>query len=101
LVARLVLPDAVPMNAGAIIVQVVVDCDFEPISPTSSDDWSWILVVDQHDPSLPSTIGIDRSICDVQCVWHRFSSVWPLFVEVGRDRKSIALDKLVYDEGRL
>lgn len=80
---------------------MVVHCNFEPISPTSSDDWSWVLVVDQHDPPFSSTIGIDRGVCDVQSVWNSLSGIRPLLVEVGGNRESIALDELVYDEGRI
>ena len=74
---------------------MVVDCNFEPISPIGSDNWPWVLLVDQHDHSFPSTIGIDRGVCDVQSVWNSLSGIRPLLVEVGSNRESIALDKLV------
>jgi hypothetical protein len=95
LVTRFILPDTMPMDARAVVGQVVVDCDFEPISPIGSDNWSWVLIVDQHDHSLPSTVKIGRSVCDSQSIWNSFSGVRPLLVKVGCDRESTTLEKLV------
>jgi hypothetical protein len=95
LVARFVLSDAMPVNASAVVGQVVVNRDLEPISPISSDDGSWVLVVDQHNPSFTSTIRIDSGVCDGQGIWHSSSSVRPFLVKVGRDRESTTLEESV------
>lgn len=57
------------MNGSAVIFEVVLNRDFDPVTPARLDPWSWVLiVVDFTAISSFNAVSIDGVVRDVEIV---------------------------------
>ena len=66
---RVLHSDAVPVGGSAIVFQVILNGDFERVTPASLNPWTGILKVEYFTAIATShSVSIDSMICDVEMV---------------------------------
>ena len=61
--------DAVPVGGSAIVFQVILNSDFERVTPASFNPWTRILKIKYFTAIAPRhSISIDSMICNVKMV---------------------------------
>ena len=66
---RVEQPHAMPVNRCTIVPQMILNCDFHPITPASLDPWPWVLFIEGFAAiGTIHSISIDVVICDVEVV---------------------------------
>lgn len=65
---RASLEDAMPVQAGGFVAQLVEDIDDEPVAFGDSQGWDRPLTVDAHDGAIEEAIGISSHPRDVEVV---------------------------------
>ena len=59
------LAQTMPMHAGTIDLQTVLDGDLKSVSPVCADGWSWILAIDSHHQTLDAVRSHVRPVLDL------------------------------------
>jgi hypothetical protein len=80
------LADAVPVQAGSVCSQRVLDRNFDDVPPIRMDLRSRILPIDQEAISRLS-VKIAGAVCDFKIIRHSYRSVGPTEVEIRFDAK--------------
>lgn len=78
------LTNAVEVNAGTIVLQLVVDSDDDCITPVGLDDGSRHVIIDRKSNTLDAVWG-DCDVGDVQVVVHSSTGLGGEFVVVSSD----------------
>lgn len=78
------LPDSMPMNTRAIVLQLVDDCDFDHVAPVGEDGGTHVLAVDEESGTRDAIWG-GGTVGDLEVVLSCDASVRPFPVEVGGD----------------
>lgn len=84
------LSDAVPMNAGTVVRQRILDGDLNSIAPVGIDGRSRQLLVDEKTDTFAIAVWVAGCIGELEAVRHRIAGCWPLLVEVGGNAVAVA-----------
>lgn len=71
------LSEAVPVNAGAIVFELVDNGHFEVVPPIAFEQGSRVLVVDQEHDLLLAAIWCECGVCNLECSIDRLARLGP------------------------
>lgn len=81
-IGRLLLQQAMPVDCGAFVWNVVRNCHFDPIAPIRLNGRTWKLVVYQNASVFIQTIWITRYSVDGPGVMSGYTRIRSVFVVV-------------------
>jgi len=84
------LTNTVPVHAGAVVLQGVLDGDGKSVTPVGLDGRSRVLTVDQITWLVSVAIHVAGGVGNFEVVRDSLASGWVLLVEVGGNAVSIA-----------
>jgi len=75
------LANTMPVDGRAVVLQVIVDCDLDSVTPVANDGRTWNLVVHGKAEALIA-IKIAGRVCDVEVELANMSGIGPLVIGI-------------------
>jgi len=85
------LSEAVPVNRGTVVLQLVLDRDFDQIAPACLEPWPGIAAVDNLAAGIRDTIGVDCHVVDLEIILAK-DTLGPCLFIVSVDVELVAVD---------